>query len=255
VIRVAVVGKGGSGKSVFSGTLARVLGRAGERVLALDSDTMPGLAFNLGVQTPSEPALLAAAERGENGRWRFKPGIGPVRAVQRFAMDAPDNVRLLEFGTPGPEGQAEIAPAIQAFFRVVHGIGDARALCEWSIVGDLPAGPRQVAFDWAPYARTYLLVAEPTMQSLLTARRVARLASSRPGPTVSLVASKVKNDADLRRIEEFMGVRATAVMPRAPAVIEAERLGVALIDHAPESSAVQAVEDLVERLSAAAGRA
>lgn len=250
-MRVAVVGKGGSGKSVLSGTLARVLARSGQRVLALDSDVMPGLAFTLGVRTPPEPALLAAAERVPDKGWRFTPGNGPVRAVQRFAYDAPDGIRLLEFGKSGPDGQAPIMPAIQAFWRVIHGIGDARTFRDWSFVGDLPAGPRQIAFDWAPYAETLLVVAEPTMQSLLTARRVIRVASSRTSrtaPAIAIVGSKVKNQADLDRIEAFLGARAIGVIPRDDAVAEAERLGTAPIDFAPDSPAVLAVEDLAGSL-------
>ncbi len=39
-----MVGKGGAGKSVISGTMARVLARDGNRVLALDSDLLSFLA-------------------------------------------------------------------------------------------------------------------------------------------------------------------------------------------------------------------
>ena len=42
-IRLAFVGKGGAGKSTLAGTFARLLGRAGEPVLALDSDPLPGM--------------------------------------------------------------------------------------------------------------------------------------------------------------------------------------------------------------------
>lgn len=248
-MRVAVAGKGGSGKSVLAGTLARVLARRGMKVLALDSDVMPGLALTLGARPPAEPALMSAAERGPNGRWRFTRGHGAVRAVQRFACDAPDGVRFLELGNVGPGGQPAIMPAVQAFFRIVHGIGEARALRDWSFVGDLPAGPRQVAFDWAPYARRLLVVVEPTMQSLLTARRVARVASMRDGLEIAFVASKIEDAAQRRRIEDFLGPLA-GELPLDPAVAEAERLGLAVIDHAPACAAVQAVEELVEALEA-----
>jgi len=250
VIRVAVVGKGGAGKSVVSGTLARVLARRGERVLALDSDVMPGMAFVLGVATPPEPALMAAAVRNAKGRWRFAPGVDTARAVRRFSYEAPDGVRLLELGKAETGGQQAFMPSVQAFWRVVQRVGETKALAGWSFVGDLPAGPRQVAYDWAPYAHTFLLVAEPTMQSLLTARRVGRIVSARPGPTVTLVANKVKNDGDLARIEQFLGAKAYAVVPLDPAVAEAERLGVPVVDHAPGSGAVRAIEELAGRLSA-----
>ena len=47
-MRIAVVGKGGAGKSVIAGTTARLLARQGRRVLALDSDLLPGLSISLG---------------------------------------------------------------------------------------------------------------------------------------------------------------------------------------------------------------
>src|SRR5947209_18036319 len=46
--RLAVVGKGGAGKTLLSGTLARLLARRGRRVLAADLDTNPGLTYTLG---------------------------------------------------------------------------------------------------------------------------------------------------------------------------------------------------------------
>ena len=57
-LRLAVVGKGGVGKTVLSATLARLLARRGRNVLAMDLDTNPGLAFSLGVP-PSAGRLPA----------------------------------------------------------------------------------------------------------------------------------------------------------------------------------------------------
>ncbi|MFN2388216.1 MAG: AAA family ATPase [Actinomycetota bacterium] len=82
-MRIAVVGKGGSGKSVISGTIARLLARRGERVLALDSDPIPGLAISLGLGPLGTSMLADAVEQDEKGRWKLKRGIGAARAVQR----------------------------------------------------------------------------------------------------------------------------------------------------------------------------
>ncbi|MDQ6823553.1 MAG: cobyrinic acid a,c-diamide synthase, partial [Candidatus Eremiobacteraeota bacterium] len=49
-MRIAFIGKGGNGKSTIAGTVARLLGRAGDNVLALDVDTLPGLSVSLGLQ-------------------------------------------------------------------------------------------------------------------------------------------------------------------------------------------------------------
>jgi len=247
-LRVAFAGKGGAGKSVMAATLARILARAGHRVLALDSDLLPGLEHSLGVRPPATPPLLEAAFRDEKGRWRLRPGIGPVRAVQRYAIAAPDGVRLLQCGKTPSEGVSAIMPAVQAYYRVIQSIADTATFRDWTLIGDLPAGPRQVAFGWAPYAERLLLVVEPTMQSLLAARRVARIGSQRQGVVITPLANKVASRADVQRIERFLGVGMAAIVPADPAVTEAERAGLSLIDHAAQSPAVEAILGLARRL-------
>ena len=251
-MRIAVVGKGGAGKSVVSANLARILARRGHRVLALDSDTLPGLSFSLGADVPGEPPLNDAAEQNETGRWHLKPGIGPVRAVQRYATDAPDGVRLLQIGKSDKRGLAVNRASHNAFYQVVHRIEGARSLRDWVILGDLPAGPRQAAFDWAPYAQHFLLVVEPTWQSMLTARRIVKVAKGmREDADFSLVVNKAAADDDVRRVEEFLGVPLIAIVPVDEGVRSAERAGVALLDHAPDSAAVHAIELLADSLDAA----
>lgn len=242
------MGKGGAGKSVVSGTLARVLARRGHRVLALDSDTLPGMEISLGADPPVEPPLLAAAERGDNGRWRYKPGIGPVRAVQRFSTPAPDGVRLLQAGKLTEAGRGPLMGAFQAYYRTIHALDGARALRDWTFVGDLPAGPRQVAFDWVPFADTLVLIVEPTVQSVLTARRIVRIATGRVAPPATLlVVNQARTPDDVRRVERMLG-EAEVTVPADPGVASAERLGVALVDHVPGSPAVAAITELAERL-------
>ena len=247
--RLAVAGKGGAGKSVVAGTVARSLARRGRRVLALDSDTLPGLAFSLGAAAPAVPPLNAAVERDERNRWRFIAGVGPARAVQRYATDAPDGVRMLQLGKTGREGQAPYLAATNAFYMVVQGLDAVRSLREWAVIGDLPAGPRQIAFGWAPYARRVLLVVEPTWQSMLTARRVGRIAlARRPGAELWLIVNKASAPGDARRVSEFLDLPARCAVPADDAVRSAERAGEALLDHAPGSAAVAALESLAEQL-------
>jgi CO dehydrogenase maturation factor len=49
-MKLVVAGKGGSGKTSVSGTMARTLARDGHRVLAIDADSNPNLALTLGVE-------------------------------------------------------------------------------------------------------------------------------------------------------------------------------------------------------------
>jgi CO dehydrogenase maturation factor len=248
-LRLAVVGKGGAGKSVISATLARSLARRGHRVLALDSDTLPGLSISIGAGVPDDVPLNAAAERNEKGRWHLVKGIGPARAVTRFATDAPDGVRLLAIGKTDRRGLTVNRASHQAFYKVIHGLDDVRSLDDWVILGDLPAGARQAAYDWAPYARRFLVVVEPTWQSMLTARRIVRIARTmRDDREFSLIVNKVTDDGDADRVQEFLGVPLLGSVPADDAVRAAERDGVALLDAAPDAPAARAIMRLADAL-------
>ncbi len=220
-------------------------------MLALDSDLVPGLSLSLGSgPDPVVPPLLAAAEQDETGQWGWCEGIDATIAAQRFALDAPDGVRLLQRGKVGREGSRPITGSSKAFWEVVHGLVDAPPFQEWTLIGDLPAGPLQVADDWAPYAETYLVVVQPTVQSALTARRVARLAREQsPEARVAFVANQVRGDDDVHHVEKLVGERVIAGVPADEGVAAAERIGVAPLDHAPASPAIAAIERLVADLA------
>jgi CO dehydrogenase maturation factor len=246
---MAVTGKGGSGKSVIAGTLARLLSRRGHKVLALDSDPMPGLAMSLGAEEPSEPPLNAAAERYEKFRWRLRKGIGPVRAVQRFSTEAPDGVRLLTLGKADKDGLAHIQGSVLAYHDTVNRLHRVKTFRDWTLIADIPAGPRQVGAGFAAFASTYLVVVEPSWPSALAGRRVARVARARSVDDLRIVASKVAGEEDLALVEELMGEAPFASVPLDEAVARAEREGTALLDAAPDSEAARAIGLLADRLT------
>jgi CO dehydrogenase maturation factor len=248
-MRLAMVGKGGAGKSVIGGTLARLLARRGYRVLALDSDHVPGLTFSLGAVAPAEPPLAAAVEVGPDMQFRFIHGVGAVRAIQRYATDAPDGVRLLQAGKALPDGRAPLRGAIEAFYVIIHRLSATAAFRDWVVIGDLSAGAQQAAYEWAPYAERFLLVVEPTWQSMLTARRIKRIVTgARPDVEVSLIVNKATGQADSDRVASFLALPVVAAVPVDEGVRKAELEGVALLDIAPNGPAVHAIEQLTDRL-------
>lgn len=247
-IRVAFVGKGGAGKSAVAGTVARLLARRGQPVLAVDSDPMPGLSLSLGLGVVDAPIPDEAVEErpeGEQGpRYRLRRGLSAIEAVERYTQLAPDGVRLLQFGKVR-DHLAPLARSQSAFRQILDELPDDR----WSLVGDLPGGTRQPFFGWARYARTLLVVVEPTAKSLLSARRLARLglAAQRPDRILA-VANKARQRADADLVRRRTGLEVVAVVPWDPALAEAERLGRALLDHAPDSPAVRVLESMADRL-------
>lgn len=250
---IGVAGKGGAGKSVLAGTLARVLARRGHRVLAIDSDPMPGLAHSLGVPEPARPELMRAAEKPEKGPWRLRGGIGPATVVRSYTTPAPDGIRMMQLGKADADGLNAVQGSVNAFLQVVRRLHECRSLYPWAIVGDLPAGPRHLAAGFSPYASLYVVVVEPTSQSAMTGRRVARLARGPLGADVIFVASKIAAPDERRRVERLLGEPVDFEIPADRAVTEAERAGLAVIDAAPGSPVVRAVERLADTIERRTG--
>ncbi len=248
-VRVALVGKGGSGKSAIAGILARALAQQGERVLAVDSDPLPGLSLSLGLGLVDAPIPDDAAEekpQGEPGpRFRLRTGLSALDAVDQYAIDAPDGVRFLQFGKLN--GQAASLLRSQLAFRQIL---DELPPKSWSVVGDLPGGTRQPFFGWARYADTVLVVIEPTAKGLLSGRRLARLAlgDARPARLAAIV-NKVSDPGDTELVRSRTGLDVLASVPLDDAVGDAERRGAAVMDEAPDSAAVAVVTSLAHRLT------
>ena len=109
-MKTAVSGKGGSGKTTFSATLARLLARQGDAVLAIDADTNPNLATSLGVaedvraSAPHVPRGILERREREDGT-QESVLVEPVDTiVERYAVSAPDGVRLLQMDRVGHAG-------------------------------------------------------------------------------------------------------------------------------------------------------
>ena len=250
MLRVAFVGKGGAGKSVIAGTLARLLATRGEPVLALDSDPLPGLAFSVGVQRtdaglPDE--IVVERPDGEEGpRFQLREDVSPVETIERYAAHGPDGIRFLQFGKVGGDA-GDLFRSQFAFRGLTKDLEEA----PWHLVGDLPAGTRQAFFGWGGYARTVLVVAEPAASSRISARRLARLRLADAPPRILLVANKVERTEDVTRLETATGLDVVGIVPRDAALAEAERLGRPLIEHAPDAPAVQAIRSLLEQIGQA----
>lgn len=246
-MRVAFVGKGGAGKSSLAGTFARALAATGERVLALDSDPMPGMAFALGVPQSDAGLPDDAVEDYDDAdgrrRYRLRAGLTGPGAVELYATRGPGGVRFLQLGKArGPRWNNT-----RQHFGFQRVLDDLPA-GDWSVVGDLPGGTRQPFMTWGRYADTFLVVVEPTPASLLTGRRLARLSAAEQAPRVLAIANKVREPGDADRVATGTGLPLLGAVPLDPAVGEADRLGRAVLDHAPDGPAVRAVRSLVEAL-------
>lgn len=236
-LKLAFLGKGGVGKSMIAGTVCRYLARDGRDVLALDVDTVPGLAFSLGLPPGSGrlPAGLAQITEGKKGRyWKILKGAGAASLVDRYAMRGTDGIRFLELG----KLPNRVEPSVSVVFRHVM---ERFRRPGWAVVADLAGGTRQPMFGWAEFATTRVLVVEPSAKSMIAARRLAPVATH-------LVANRIRSDAEMQAVMAATSLPLIGVIPYDESVSDAEQRGMAPIDVALESPAMKAIATLTRRL-------
>ena len=109
-MRIAIAGKGGSGKTTISGTLARLLAQAGRQVVAVDADTNPNLATTLGLppdrvkEIVALPRSLLKRETQPDGSITSTFLRDPMEVLEEYGTRAPDGVRLVVMGAVGHGG-------------------------------------------------------------------------------------------------------------------------------------------------------
>jgi CO dehydrogenase maturation factor len=109
-MRIAIAGKGGSGKTTISGTVARLLAQTGRQVVAVDADTNPNLATTLGLQPDrvqsivALPRTLLKRETQPDGSMRSTFLRDPMEVLEEYGARAPDGVRLVVMGAVGHGG-------------------------------------------------------------------------------------------------------------------------------------------------------
>ncbi len=261
-MRIAIAGKGGSGKTTLAGTLARLLARRGHSVIAIDGDTSPNLAQTLGISPAAGSELIAlpsdllVRREDEAGNARSELAFPVEEVLDRYAVAGPDGVRLLIMGRVEHAGKGCKCRA-HAIARNVLGEMLAYGNGAGQVIVDMEAGLEHLSRGTTQHVDMLLAVAEPYYRSLETARRVCELASELGIDQVQLVANKVRNagDADaIRSYAERHGLALGGEIPYDEAVVEAERRATPLLDVAgADAPAAQAVGRLADALVTHAG--
>ena len=82
-MKLAVVGKGGSGKTTTSSVVARTMARHGLSVVALDCDSNPNLGISLGVGDEETERLVSMRQALDEGEEEHAPDVGHAHRALR----------------------------------------------------------------------------------------------------------------------------------------------------------------------------
>ena len=121
-----------------------------------------------------------------------------------------------------------------------------------AVIADLEAGIGTLTRLAEERVDTVLVVVEPTPKSVEVGIRAAGLAREKSLGRVVVVASRIRNDDDLATVRNAFPDYEVVPIPDDPAIVQADRDGVAPLDTTPDSPAVRALVALAEGLVPAA---
>ena len=245
-MKIAVTGKGGSGKSTISGALCRHLADQGHRVVGVDGDPNPNLGISLGVEREQveamEPILNALIASGHTHN---EPTPDPEDLLERYGMDAPGGVRLVATGKIERPTDSCLCCGSHMTTRQFFGeLADDDRI----VVADLEAGINDLLWAEPGADDVVLVVAEPSAKSVEIARRAREVATDLGVGRIIVVANRCAGADDLSRMSEAIGGTEVLSVPEDPAIEHADHRGQAPYDLDPTSPAVMAIGELAEHL-------
>ena len=247
-MKIAICGKGGSGKSTITALLAKSMARQGRRVLVVDMDESNlGLHLYLGMGDRS--SLLASlggkAEYGKRAQGARLSGKSSIFDSKWKFEDIPADmaeekggIKLLSVGKIQKFGEGCACPigtlSKQFFDNLIMGEKDV-------VIMDTAAGVEHFGRSVEKGFDYVIAVVEPAFESVVLAKQIRNMAAGHVGRTLFVVN---KADAETREtILEALGSEdVAAVLPADKSLLKASVRGSEL------TMAVKEIDDLAAML-------
>lgn len=200
-MKLAVSGKGGSGKTTTLALMAKVLSGEGRRVFVLDADPDANLALTLGFPavdkivpiTRMKELILERTESKESNMGKFFKLNPRVDDLPDQLMFEHEGIKLLHIGTIETAGGGCACPENTFVKTLLMHMMVGR---DEAVLVDLPAGIEHLGRGTAMAVDMLVVITEPTPQSVQTQARVKRLAEDLKIKRVAAIGTKVRNEAD-----------------------------------------------------------
>lgn len=229
MMKIAIAGKGGVGKTTLSAALSTLYKDEGRNVLAIDADSNPNLAAVLGIPvqeiTPlsEQKELIEERTKTELGGFgkifKLNPRVDDI--AEKYAVEH-DNIKLLVMGTVKT---GESGCACPANVLVKNLLTYLLVTEKDVVIADMEAGVEHLGRGTAKAVDAMIIVVEPGRRSTETANHIHELTKDLGIKNVFVVGNKVKNEKEKQFIETMVTVDVLGYLPYSERVIEADMKG------------------------------
>lgn len=255
LMKVAVSGKGGVGKTLIAGGLAKGFLERGFKSMAIDADSSPNLALTLGLTAEEARKIVPLTENKELVDSKTSTGYSGVYnlnfrvddIIHDYAMKTPLGVDLIVMGTVKAMGSGCMcAPnaVVRALLR--HLMVERNE----SVVLDLEAGVEHIGRGTAKAVDILLIIADSNLKSLEIAKHIRDMTAAAEMKHVYLVGNRVMNQTQERVIRSFAeknNLEVLTLVPFDQGVIDADMLGKTPLEN-KEMAAVQTIDNICDTL-------
>jgi CO dehydrogenase maturation factor len=246
-LTIAVVGKGGTGKTTFAALTIKYLLEAGLKpVLAIDADPSSNLNMALGVGLDETVGQIREETRDQVTGGTFQPGMSKPDwfqyQVERCIVEG-DDLDLLAMGRP--EGPGCYCAANHMLRAAIDRLGDSYR----SVVIDNEAGMEHISRQTTRDVDWLFILSDPSQRGLVAAEHIVRLVSSlgtrieRAGLILNRVDGEVP-EAVGERVAR-LGVPLLGVLPLDPSINRYDAEGCPLVELDETSAIYPAVKAIL----------
>jgi CO dehydrogenase maturation factor len=237
-MKIAVTGKGGTGKTTLAGVLAHSFRRDGYGVLAVDADPDANLASALGIPAQQAAAIVPISKQRELIKERT--GADPDRFGQMFKMnplvsDIPDKycidfdgIKLLVMGAVQKGGRG-CACAENVLLQSL--LSEIVLNRDEVVIVDMEAGIEHLGRATCRAVDRMLIVAEPGARSVATAAKIMELAKDIGIESFAVVGNKIRTDTQAEwLLAQFPEITVIGMIPYSEVILDADLKQRSLID-------------------------
>jgi CO dehydrogenase maturation factor len=255
-MKIAIVGKGGVGKTTISGALCRIFARQGKKVIAIDADPNPNLSTILGLKAGSpQPKALSTdiLERVEDpqGNRLIKVRTPIEDILAQYGQKTADDVTLLIVGKPEVAGSGCMCGSHTTVRELVHtALSDNK---DSVTIVDMEASLEHMKRGTSQYVDVMLVIVEPYYRSLEAAMRFVVLANDLGIKHITVIANKVTTQQEEGAIRQFCSrnkLTLELILPYNDQVKAADLHGESFVDYSGQNPVIQSLEKFAAGLSA-----